>query len=107
VCTLADSPDPRRTAFRVDVKTPGEPVDATCLNVPVPAPPKAADIPAHTGPDREPTTAADRDYGAVTVAAVHLTQVKLSVCPAIGTIQAVLGPEPEPGDDCQNIPVTR
>jgi hypothetical protein len=105
VCTLADSPDPRRTAFKFDVRTGEEPVDSTCLNIAVPPPPETADIPARTGPDREPTAAADRDYGAVTVAAASLTDVNLAVCRiASGSIPIIVDIGGEPPDDCKDIP---
>jgi hypothetical protein len=102
VCTLPDSPDPRRTAFRIDVKTPAEPVDTTCLNVAVPTP-ETADTPAGTGTDREPTTAADQDYGAVTVAATNPRGLDLVRCLLDDTTILGIGSD---FSGCEGIPIS-
>ncbi|MFE9750299.1 hypothetical protein ACFYOT_35800 [Saccharothrix saharensis] len=106
VCTLPDSPDPRRTAFKVDVRTNADPVNGSCLNVDIPAGPVSADALAGTGTDREPATAADQDYGAVTVVAADRSALDLRMCEILHGMILGIGTRAGFDDDCREFPIT-
>jgi hypothetical protein len=87
VCTVGDTVVPGRTTYKVDVRTPEEPVDAACLNVAVPDPLNRADMPARTGVDRDPATFEDQyDGGIGVVNDLNISALGVQLCNEAGVM---------------------
>jgi hypothetical protein len=106
VCTVGDTVVPGRTTYKVDVRTPEEPVDAACLNVAVPDPPDLADSPARTGVDREPATSEDQyDSGGIGVVGFDISAMAVQLCNEAGVMFVAVPTGPVESGLCKGIPL--